>query len=153
MIIEAWRIVKQRYAHTAFSGEGARMRGGRWNNPGTAMVYTSSSVSLAMLETLVHLAPKVLGNYLVAKVKFDKRLVLSMAAGDLPPNWKDHKAPLEIKWIGDQWIAEQRSAVLEVPSAVNSLETNYLLNPMHGDYHKVLIGEFEPCPFDERLVD
>ena len=51
----AWRIIKSRFAAEAFSGEGARLYGGRWNSPGTAMVYTAGSVSLATLELLVHL--------------------------------------------------------------------------------------------------
>jgi hypothetical protein len=37
-----WRIVKRRYASSAFDGEGARLYGGRWNSPGTPVVYSSS---------------------------------------------------------------------------------------------------------------
>ena len=38
-----WRIVTARYAGTAFSGEGARLYGGRWNPMGVPMVYTAST--------------------------------------------------------------------------------------------------------------
>ena len=38
-----WRIVKSRYASTAFDGEGARLYGGRWNSSGTRMVYSLES--------------------------------------------------------------------------------------------------------------
>ncbi|MBC8006624.1 MAG: RES domain-containing protein, partial [Prolixibacteraceae bacterium] len=41
-----------RYAGTAFSGEGARLYGGRWNRKGVPMVYTAGSQSLAMLKCL-----------------------------------------------------------------------------------------------------
>ncbi|MBI5171468.1 MAG: RES domain-containing protein [Candidatus Melainabacteria bacterium] len=36
-------------------GEGARLFGGRWNSPGLPAIYTSSHLSLAALELLVHL--------------------------------------------------------------------------------------------------
>nr|WP_244146076.1 RES domain-containing protein [Paraburkholderia caledonica] len=40
-MLTVWRVVTQRYADTAFSGEGARLYGGRWNPKGVAMVYTA----------------------------------------------------------------------------------------------------------------
>ena len=39
MIVNAWRITKRKHARDAFTGEGAREFGGRWNNPGTAMAF------------------------------------------------------------------------------------------------------------------
>jgi len=41
VIVNAWRITKRKHARDAFTGEGAREFGGRWNNPGTATVYTA----------------------------------------------------------------------------------------------------------------
>ena len=52
---QAWRIVSARFQAQAFDGEGARLHGGRWNNPGARVVYCAGSVSLATLEMLVHL--------------------------------------------------------------------------------------------------
>lgn len=60
----AWRIVKEKHAATAFSGEGARLYGGRWNSVGTSLVYTSGTKALAALESLVHLNPPVISNTL-----------------------------------------------------------------------------------------
>jgi len=51
----AWRIVQTHVADRAFTGEGARRYGGRWNSKGYAAVYTSGSISLAILEVLVHI--------------------------------------------------------------------------------------------------
>ena len=48
----AYRIVREKFAATAFTGEGAALTGGRWNSPGTHVVYTSATASLAALETL-----------------------------------------------------------------------------------------------------
>ena len=42
----AWRIVKQKHSRSAFSGEGARRFGGRWNSPGVSMVYLAHRRSL-----------------------------------------------------------------------------------------------------------
>ena len=48
-----WRITTQRFAASAFSGEGARLYGGRWNPKGWEVVYTAESQSLALLELMV----------------------------------------------------------------------------------------------------
>ena len=36
-MLRAWRIVKSKHVASAFDGEGARIIGGRWNSPGTAI--------------------------------------------------------------------------------------------------------------------
>ena len=48
-----WRITTARFAQTAFSGEGARLYGGRWNPKGWEVVYTAESQSLGLLELMV----------------------------------------------------------------------------------------------------
>ena len=76
----AWRIVKAKHAATAFDGEGARLFGGRWNSPGTRMIYTSATLSLAALESLVHLSPPVLFKYVAIPVEFDESLIETLPA-------------------------------------------------------------------------
>ena len=49
-----FRIADEAYKDD-ISGNGAAIYGARWNSIGTRMVYTSSHVSLAILESLVHL--------------------------------------------------------------------------------------------------
>ena len=148
-----WRIVKSRYASTAFDGEGARLYGGRWNSPGTRMVYTSSTISLAVLEVLVHLQEaSILSSYSLISAGFDDALVERMDRSMLPDGWRSYPAPSELQRIGDEWVRRQRSAVLEVPSVIVERESNYLLNPAHPDFSSVVIGEPEPFTFDERLL-
>ena len=50
-MITAYRLVKPKYAEEAFSGEGSRKNGGRWNLRGHAMVYVSSTAALVERHT------------------------------------------------------------------------------------------------------
>jgi RES domain-containing protein len=147
-----WRIVKSRYAAAAFDGEGARLYGGRWDSPGTRMVYTSSTISLAVLEALVHLQEaSLLSSYLLISVSFDDALVERLERSRLPDVWRTYPPPSELQRLGDEWVRSRRSAVLEVPSVIVERESNYLLNPAHPDFSSLVIGEPEPFTFDERL--
>ena len=147
-----WRIVKSRYASTAFDGEGARLYGGRWNSPGTRMVYTSSTISLAVLEVLVHLQEaSLLSSYSLLSVSFDDAFVERLDRSMLPDGWRIYPPPSDLQRIGDDWVRSQRSVALEVPSVIVERESNYLLNPAHPDFSSVVIGEPESFTFDERL--
>jgi RES domain-containing protein len=148
-----WRIVKSRYAATAFDGEGARIHGGRWNSPGTAMVYTAQSRSLAVLEVLVHLQrTSVLASYSLIAARFDEDLVERLDRSALPPGWRESPPPPALQEIGDEWVQSRRSAVLEVPSAIVGEESNYLLNPAHPDFPRIVIEEPHPFDLDPRLL-
>ena len=153
MTITTWRIFKPRHASNAFTGEGARLFGGRLNSKGVAVVYTAQSVSLAALEMLFHLqSADILKAYVVASATFDASLVSEVAAAALPAGWRSNPPPPTMKRLGDGWIAKARSAVLRLPSAVVEKEHNYLLNPRHADFAKIKMGEAEPFTFDQRLV-
>jgi RES domain-containing protein len=148
-----WRIVKSRYASTAFDGEGARLYGGRWNSPGTRMVYTSSTISLAVLEVLVHLQEaSILSSYSLISASFNDVFVEHVDRSTLPDGWRTYPAPSELQHIGDEWVRSRSSAVLEVPSVIVERESNYLLNPTHPNFSSLVIGEPEPFTFDERLL-
>ena len=148
---EAWRILKEKHAATAFSGEGAAKTGGRWNSRGVAVVYTSSTKSLATLESLVHLNPPVRFKHVAMNVKFDDALVETFPVKKLPADWRTEPPPPSTKTIGDTWVREARSAVLALPSVISG-ETNYLINPAHPDFKKISIGKPEPFTFDPRLL-
>ena len=115
-MIEAWRIDRKIYRETAFTGEGARLYGGRWNSEGISVVYTAEHRSLAMLEVLVHLRkPKY---YELYSVKFDESFVQELATNNLPPNWDAEPPTSDTQAIGDNWVMSASSPVLSVPSAV-----------------------------------
>ena len=151
-MIRAWRIVKTRYSADAFSGEGARLYGGRWNSPGTSMVYTAGSTSLATLELLVHLSTSVLPLFSICPVDFDDSLVEILDAATLPRDWRQSPPPISLQTLGDDWISRGSSVVLRVPSAIIASESNYLLNPAHKDFKKLVMGSMEVFELDPRLI-
>lgn len=149
-MIEAWRIDRKIYRETAFTGEGARLYGGRWNSEGISVVYTAEHRSLAMLEVLVHLRkPK---DYELYSVKFDESFVQELATNNLPPNWDAEPPTSDTQAIGDNWVMSASSPVLSVPSAVAPEELNYILNPRHEDFMHIQIDGPFPCYFDPRLL-
>jgi RES domain-containing protein len=151
MMLRAWRIVKEKYAATAFDGQGAWLFGGRWNSQGTRVVYASETLSLATLESLVHLNPSVTFKYVAIPIEFDDTLVKAVAVADLPADWTEEPPPPSTKGIGDQWVKEARSVVLKLPSVIVPSENNYLLNPAHSDFKKINIGNPKTFAIDPRL--
>jgi RES domain-containing protein len=151
-MLTVWRLVTARFAGTAFSGEGARLYGGRWNRKGMAMVYTSGSQSLAVLEILVQDEP-LRARYVVIPAVLPRNLKIERIAPDqLPSDWRSLAARDQLQVIGTDWARRRSSAVLAVPSAVIPSETNYLLNPLHPAFAKIEIGEPQDFTTDLRLI-
>jgi RES domain-containing protein len=149
--ITAWRITKRQHAKTAFSGSGARKYGGRWNSPGTSIVYTAETQSLAVLEMLVHLEqPDLLQRYVLIGVGIDETLIEKLDLSRLPRHWRA-APPIELRAIGDEWAANQTSVALQVPNALVPTENNFLLNPAHADFQRLVIGDPVSFAFDRRL--
>lgn len=146
-----WRIDKP--GRDAFSGEGARLYGGRWNSPGVAVVYLSAHQSLAALEIMVHqqpLTPR--GKYLAYQATWDAAQMERLPPKKLPPCWRDSPSEPANLTIGDEWVKARRSLILTVPSAIVPDEWNYLLNPAHPDFKKLQIARPIPFAFDPRLL-
>lgn len=153
-MVSAWRITKRKHARSAFTGEGARLYGGRWNSPGTAIVYTAESRSLAVLEILVHLdSPELLKKYVLFQVEIDESYIGDIDTRALPRNWRAEPAPSKVQNIGDEWSTNGTSAVLRVPSSLVPGESNFLLNPRHPDFPKLKFSEPIPFQFEGRLIE
>lgn len=152
MSITAWRITKRKHAKDAFSGSGARKYGGRWNSPGTAIVYTSETQSLAVLEMLVHFEqPDLLQRYVLIPVTIDETLIEKLDRSRLPRQWQTAPS-IELRAIGDEWASRNNCVALQVPSALVPGENNLLLSPAHANFKKLIIGEPVSFAFDQRLV-
>lgn len=148
-----WRIAKTRYARTAFDGEGARLHGGRWSSAGLRVVYASESIALASLEVMVGLQKSsLLPSYSLVSARVDDAGVEVLSPAALPANWRIHPPAPASQAIGDLWIAERRSLVLKVPSAVIEAESNFLLNPAHPRFASIEISTPTAFAFDPRLL-
>jgi len=148
-----YRLVKKKRADNAFDGEGGKLYGGRWNSKGKPCIYLATTPSLALLEIMVHLEDySLLASYSLFQMTIPGTLLLELDQKSLPKDWRADPAPLSTAQIGDDWLLEQTSLALYVPSTIMPIENNILLNPKHPDYTKVLktIKEVDFSP-DPRL--
>jgi len=147
-----WRICRRRYAAEAASGEGARLYGGRWNSRGMRVVYASTSLALAAMETFVNLEPNLHPKDLVSiegEVP-DALEIGRLELRALPANWRQTRDE-SLRRFGDEWIRAAQTVALLVPSAAVRGERNVLLNPAHPDFSKVKFQEPDPFEFDARM--
>jgi RES domain-containing protein len=133
---------------------GARLAGGRWNRPGTAVVYTSETLALATLEYLVHVDADDLPADLAGRSAeiLDAVAVRRLDASALPADWQRYPAPVTLADIGTEWVDRGETAVLAVPSAIIPFEWNYLLNPAHPQFTRVRVGRAQALSVDRRLL-
>jgi len=144
----AYRFSKPQF--DSLSGEGARLFGGRWNSKGKAVIYSSLTISLSLLELLIHSAA------------YDEILTNELCVLELPDH---HLSEIEIKqlkhgwqndesysrYIGDEFLSSQSSLLLKVPSVIIPEENNILINPKHKDFKKIKIRSAKHFKFDARL--
>ncbi len=148
-------MILYRFAHHKFaedlSGTGAKLKGGRWNLAGTPVLYTSSSISLALLEILVNT-----GSF--EELQLFKLMQLTLPADahvyridtkNLKKNWLHDFEYTQ--WMGTEIMQDKTSLAIACPSAVVQQEQNFLLNPAHKDYSKIRLKEVSGFYFDERL--
>jgi RES domain-containing protein len=150
----AWRIVRAARVKSAFTGEGARIYGGRWNSRGTAVIYVSEHESLAALELLVHLTPLPPDDrYLSFRLEWDDKLTERFPVKNLPAHWNAGPPDFQTMQIGDEWVRAGKSVALGVPSVLSASEMNFLLNPRHPDFQRIKIRQPVEYRFDSRLLN
>ena len=147
-----WRICRRRYAAEAGTGAGARLYGGRWNSRGVSVVYASTSLALAAVETFVNLDPNLRPADLVSIQGDipDAVEIRELGVAGLPTGWRETRDD-SLRRFGDEWIRGGETAALLVPSAAIRGEWNLLLNPTHGDYSKIQFAKPERFEFDLRM--
>lgn len=147
-----WRLTLRK--HAAPDGEGARRYGGRWNKPGTPVVYTSGTFSLAALEYLVHVDSDILPDGLVSirATIPDALQIETIDTSSLPSDWKEKIIPVSLQELGNSWANQGKRPVLRVPSVVIEHEWNYVLNPLHPDFSKITWDTSIGFSFDPRLL-
>lgn len=150
--MKIFRIAKTKYIRDV-SGEGARLYGGRWNQPGHKMLYCSPTLSLCLLEILVHLDLKHVDDsfsFFEAELP-DEYFSPLIDQASLRADWR-HNPPKEFtKNIGSNWIKSNKSTAAIAPSAILPYENNILINPTHDDFRHFKIVRVEELNFDPRL--
>jgi RES domain-containing protein len=151
--VKGWRIVKRSLAEGAFTGEGARLYGGRWNSPGRPVVYLGGSPGIAALEVLAHNARPALlsAKFVIIEVTLPPGSVLNLDATNLPEGWNDPDDHSLAAAIGDAWLDSGDSLALRVPSAVLPLERNLVVNVQHPQFGEVATAVPQAFAFDPRL--
>ena len=150
--MEAYRLSREKFAAT-LSGKGAALKGARWNSIGVELIYTASNRSLAMAEVAVHFTLATLpSDYLMITIFIpDNISIRKLNISDLPINWNTFPHPSTTQTIGDQFIADNKFCVLQIPSAVTQGDYNLLINPNHPDFKRIKIIATDKFPFDKRI--
>ena len=146
-----WRIARRPHALDR-TGTGARAAGGRWNQPGTAVIYAGGTIAIAALERFVHLAGVVPADLVLVRVELPARHSAERPRrADLPRGWDLVPAGPASMAFGTAWAQERRSLVLHVPSALVPEEDNALLNPGHAEFAGVAMAIERDFSYDARM--
>jgi RES domain-containing protein len=167
------RLCRSRYS--AKDATGAKLYGGRWNSPGKAILYASSTLALACLETLVHIRD-------VGLIPVDYAYSEIDVPDDLINPWTltgesalaKIESPVLSREYGDSWLRRTTKSpekaghqalfglvqnipaeslpIQAVPSVIVPREMNYLINPAHPRFGQLVWNPPQPFRFDPRLI-
>lgn len=159
MAQRCWRIAPDTPHGRAedLAGTGARLSGGRWNRKGTAMGYASSSIALACLETVVHVAggatlplERQLVEITIPAATWQARTVFDRTRH---PGWDALPAGNVSRDWGTAWATSATTLIALVPSVIIPEEWNLLINPAHPDIRRLKLRRLRRFGYDPRLVE
>lgn len=134
-------------------GLGSTFFDGRWHSKtGRQMVYTSASRALCQLEKRVHTGGVAVKDQILMRLDLPEHAMLADVVDmGLAAHWANDVSLT--RSLGDEWLLHGSSLGLWVPSFVEPLERNLLLNPMHPQYPQIrLVVERNPFEFDPRML-
>jgi RES domain-containing protein len=144
-----YRLASPKYAND-ISGEGASIYGGRWNPVGIKALYASQSISLCILEILARTQKKINPpGYQLITIELPEANMATIDLSRLKPGWKQHIEYTQ--WIGEEFLKDDKSLVMQVPSAIVEKENNFLINPLNKDFSHVKTISIEALDLDKRL--
>lgn len=154
--MKVWRIATGTPDYTAddLHGKGAKISGGRWNRKGNAMLYCGTTISLAVLETFVHLQAGglPLNRYLV-EIDIPAQVWKKARHFTHPPiGWDAIPTGKVSLDEGDNWLRSNSCAVALVPSVIVAEEFNVLINPAHADSIHINARKVRKWTYDPRLT-
>ena len=144
-----------RFAHSKYandlSGAGARLHGGRWNQPGIPVLYTSWSVSLSLHEILANaLTLEQLRHFQLIKIDLpDHFSMYEIERSTLQNRWWNHFEYTQR--LGTEIIKFEFPLIIKCPSAIVETEYNYLINPANESFKRLKHTVEVDFRFDERL--
>ena len=149
-----WRVTKRNRMTSALRGEGAGLHPGRWNLAGDAVVYASSTPSLAMLEFLAHVDEEDAPSQLYLLQISLPRSARLLPANRLPRNWRVVPPPRSTQIVGSRWVDAHLALSLCVPSVLlpTRVDCNVLINVAHRDMQHVKIAAKIKFSFDRRIL-
>lgn len=147
-----FRLSKSKFS-ADLSGKGAEIAGGRWNSKGIPVVYTGDSRALCVAEIAVHTGlGTVPEDYTLVTIKIpDDVAVCEILSEKLQPDWKSFPHNGSTQALGDSLLLKNKCLVIKVPSAVVQGDYNFLINPKHKDFNRIVVLEIVPFSFDKRL--
>jgi len=90
--------------------------------------------------------------YVMLTIEVPKKFKFKTAnTKNLPANWNAYPHIKDTQIIGDQFVQNNKFALMKVPSAIVHSEHNFLLNPHHTDFKKIQIVDSIPFPIDQRI--
>jgi len=150
-----YRIEREKYLKTTLTGIGASMsKGYRWNSFNTKLVYTAENRALAILEVSVHLdlSEDLPTDRYYVEIEIPVNITIQeVKVEDLPEDWNSKPPTITTQTIGDDFVFQNESAILKVPSSIVPQEFNYLINPNHPDSKKIKVIGKTSMNFDPRL--
>ena len=147
-----YRITREKYA-SDLSGKGGLLSSARWHKH-IPVIYASVNSSTCILEKLVHLNTGEIHNDLVtiSIIVPDDAASERIDIAQLPVNWRKYPAPSILQRIGNAWLKSKGALLLYIPSVIDPLAKNVLINPLHPEAAQIQIGDVQPFRFDMRLV-
>jgi RES domain-containing protein len=145
--VRLWRI--SNYAD--LSGLGGLRFAARWHSKGRPIVYAAEHPAGALSEFLAHMDRSDLPRsfQMLTVVAGEDASLETLPAEALPPDWLINIRAT--RRLGDAWLADRRSLLLRVPSALVPEADNVLINPQHPDAGKLKIVNVAQVPLDSRF--
>src|SRR4249919_215936 len=104
--MKVYRVSRCEYIND-LSGKGAASYSGRWHSKGTYILYTASTPSLALLESVVHISNLPVSGYCLACIDIPTKKIKELKVADLPDNWYLNTSPDFLKSIGNSFIIQR----------------------------------------------
>jgi RES domain-containing protein len=145
-----WRVSN----YQKLDGVGGLYVSGRWHTKGHPVVYCTFNPATALLETLVHIEidsedrPE---RYQVLRIECSDSLSMELIEPlSLPTDWAQDISSTQA--IGDRWLSEKRSLLLQVPCVLVPETSNVLVNPQHPEANLLKLVAMYEHAFDARLL-